>query len=116
MIRSSLCLGASCQPWEEQPLQPCHQNVNLRHVGVKEFGGDSRTERPAGDLLPCEPGVDDGFGLGELREAFFGRGNPGPWVDGLAAGGLALLVGFAFLSGLTLRVGIRAFLLGWRGF
>lgn len=32
------------------------------------------------------------------------------------AGGLALLVGFAFLSGLTLRVGIRAFLLGWRGF
>lgn len=76
MIRSSLCLGASCQPWEEQPLQPCHQNVNLRHVGVKEFGGDSRTERPAGDLLPCEPGVDDGFGLGELREAFFGRGNP----------------------------------------
>ena len=34
--------------------------------------------------------------------AFFGRGNPGPWVDGLAAGGLALL---AVLLGI----------LGWRG-
>lgn len=29
--------------------------------------------------------------------------------------GLSLLVGFAFMAGLALRIGAKGFLLGWRG-